>query len=44
MPLNYVVTVKGIEESKKRVTTARPGDLCEIALNIPSALDPNYIK
>lgn len=30
--------------SKKRVNAAYPGDLCEISLNLPPALDPNYIK
>jgi elongation factor 1 alpha-like protein len=44
MPLNHLVTVKGIEISKKRVPVARPGDLCEISLNLSPAIDPNYIK
>ena len=44
MPLNHLVHVKGIEMSKKRVNAAYPGDLCEISLNLPPALDPNYIK
>jgi translation elongation factor EF-1alpha len=44
MPLNHLVTVKGIEISKKRVPVAHPGDLCEISLNLSPAIDPNYIK
>lgn len=44
MPLNHIVQVKGIEMSKKRVNAAYPGDLCEISLNLPPAVDPNYIK
>lgn len=44
MPLNHLVTVKGLEISKKRVPVAHPGDLCEISLNLSPAIDPNYIK
>ena len=44
MPLGHLVTVKGIEISKKRVPVAHPGDLCEIALNLSPAIDPYYIK
>jgi elongation factor 1 alpha-like protein len=44
MPLNTPVQVKSIEISKKKVSFAAPGDLCDIALNIPPAIDPNYIK
>jgi translation elongation factor EF-1alpha len=44
MPLGHMVTIKGIEISKRKVQVALPGDLCEIALTIPPALDPNYIR
>ena len=44
MPLNHLVTVKGIEMSNRRAQIAYPGNICEISLNLPPALDPNYIK
>ena len=44
MPLNHPVIVRNIEISKKRVQQAQPGDICEISLQIPAAVDPNYIK
>lgn len=44
MPLNIMVTIKAIESSKKRIKYAIPGTLCDIAINLPSSFDPNYIK
>jgi len=44
MPLNHPVVVRAIEISKKRVGQAVPGDLCEISLQLPPAVDPSYMK
>jgi len=44
MPHDVKCTVKTIEVKNKKVGFARPGTICELALNMPSTFDPVFLR